>query len=84
MTVELPWTSVGVAICYVGNPRISAANSTTHGISTETVTVVGTACATVLSVANSVASTMATHGSARQSPRLPGNFPRTSAAIATR
>ena len=75
MTAALPWTSVGVATGYRGNPRVSTARATAHGASTANATVVATARAAVLSVVNSVVPTMATHGSPRQLPR---QFPRTS------
>ena len=75
MTAALPWTSMGVATDYRGNPRVSTARATAHGASTAHATVVATARAAVLSVANSVVPTMATHGSPRQLPR---QFPRTS------
>ena len=92
MTAALPWTSVGVATGYRGNPRVSTARATAHGASTANATVVATARAAVLSVANSVAPTMATQGSPWQLTRsFPptsnhSNFhgrPRPSAAIAT-
>ena len=69
MTAALPWTSVSVATGYHGNPRVSTARATAHGASTANVTFVATARAAVLSVANSVVPTMATHGSPRQLPR---------------
>ena len=75
MTAALPWTSVGVATGYRGNPRVSTARATAHGASTANATVVTTARATVRSEANSVAPTMATHGSPR---RLPRQFPQMS------
>ena len=75
MTAALPWTSVGVATGYRGNPRVSTARATAHGASTANATVVATARAAVLSVANFVVPTVATHGSPRQLPR---QFPRTS------
>ena len=75
MTAALPWTSMGVATDYRGNPRVSTARATAHGASTAHATVVATARAAVLSVANSVVPTMATHGRPRQLPR---QFPRTS------
>ena len=92
MTAALPWTSVGVATGHRGNPWISTARTATHGASTANVTVVATARAAVLSVANSVVPSMATHGNPRQLPRqflrtsIHSNFhgyPRPSAAIAT-
>ena len=95
MTAELPWTSVGVATGYRGDPRVSTASATAHGTSTANATVVSTARAAVLSVANSVAPTMVTRGSPwqfprqfarkfpRQVPRTFHGYPRPSAAIAT-
>ena len=68
MTAELPWTSVGVAKGYRGNSQVSTASATAHGTSTANATVVFTACAAVLSVANSVVPTMATHGCPWQLP----------------
>ena len=59
MTAELPWTSAGVATGYRGNPRVSTA----------TATVVATARAAVLSVANSVVPIVATYGRPWQLPR---------------
>ena len=75
MTAALPWTSVGVAKGYRGNPRVSPARATAHGASTANATVVATARAAVLFVTNSVVPTMATQGSPRQLQR---QFPRTS------
>ena len=69
MTAELPWTSVGVATGYRGNPRVSTESATAHGTSTANAMVMATARAAVLSAANFVVSTMATHGSPRQLPR---------------
>ena len=60
MNPELPWTSVGVATGYRGNPyrgnpRISTASATAYETSTANATaVVATARAAVLPVANSV------------------------------
>ena len=58
----------GVATGCRGNSRVSTASATAHGTST----VNATACAAVLSVANSVVPTIATHESRRQ---LPLQFP---------
>ena len=69
MTAALPWTSVGVATGYRGNPRVSTAKAMAYGASTANDTVVATARAACLSVANSVVPTMVTHGSPRQLPR---------------
>ena len=68
MTAALPWTYVGAAKGYRGNPRVPAARATPHGASTANATVVATARAVVLSVENSVVPTMATHGSPRKLP----------------
>ena len=51
---------------YRGNSRVSTACAMAHGTSTATATVVATARAAVLSVANSIVSTMATDGSPRK------------------
>ena len=86
MTAAFPWTSVGVTTGYRGNPRVFAAIATAHGTSTANAMVWATARAAVLSAANSVVLTRATHGSSQQLPRqrkLPFQFPRPSAAIAT-
>ena len=88
MTAELPWTSVRVATGYRGNPRVSTASATAHGLFTTNIAVVATARAAVFSVANSVVSTMETHGSSRQLPpqfsrKLRWKRPRPPAAIAT-
>ena len=73
-----PMISLGVATAYRRSPRVSTANPT----------MVVTARAAVLSVANCVARNTATHVSPRQLPRhfprnLPWQFSRLSAAIAT-
>ena len=86
MTAEFPWTSVGVATGYRGNPRISAPGFPrqffkAHGTSTANAKVVATARAAVLFGANSVVPTIAAHGSPRR--KLPWLFSRLSAAIAT-
>ena len=75
MIAALPWFSVGAATSYRENPRVSTARATSHGAFTANTTVVATAHAAVLSVANSVVPTMALYGSP---PQLPRQFPRTS------
>ena len=85
ITAELPWTSVGVAMGYRENPRVSTASVTAHGTSTENATVVATARAAVLSVANSVVPTMENHFAAIATAVFadvqPKQFPRPSAAV---
>ena len=88
MTVALASIYVGFAAGYRGNPGASTASATAHITSTANVTFVPTARAAGLSVAYSVVSTMATHGSPRHLPRqflrkLSWQFPRPFAAIAT-
>ena len=61
MTAALPWIFVGAVTGYRGNPRVSTASATAHGASTVNATVVATARAAILSVANSVVITIATH-----------------------
>ena len=88
MTAKFPWTSMGVATDYRGNPRVSTANATAHGTFTTNAMAVAKARVAVLSEANSCVPIMATDGSRRQLPRkfrwkLPSQFPRPFAAIAT-
>ena len=61
MTAAFPWTSLGVATGYRGNPRVSKARATAHGAFTANATVVAEARAAGLSMTNSVVPTMATH-----------------------
>ena len=78
MTAEFPWASVGVAMGYRGNTRVSTASATAYGTSTANATVVAMARAAVLSMAIFVVPMMETHGTPRQ---LCGNFVEISVAI---
>ena len=86
MTATLPWTSVGVATGYRGNPRVSTARATAHGAFTANATVGHGTCRG--SVSGKLRGTK--HGNPRKSAAIataisadvkPQQFPRPSAVV---